>query len=386
MKTRTCVATGAVALLLMAGAAGVGAAGVTLPDTGGAAGIATSFDRAIDLMVQQRVAAEKLSASDARIAREQLQLQFLSLNKAQQQKLLDATRSLDSGEAVGAARSALQSAVSSEARQVMDELLAAERAKLATGQSQAPVAKLGPGGPDLVFIATVGPCRVADSRLGPGPLPALGARQIYGWSNTPLYSWAADQGGTGTAGAGNCIGSVFPPSQPPVSVVATVAVVNTFTSGSMRAWNGGTNLTVGGILGWNPGDVISNTTVIPMSRLIPEYPGSGSKRDFGLYNNSGGPVDYVVDVVGYFTQNEATALDCTVVLDTNFSLNSGQSVLRPAPACPTGYTRIMGQPTTNVFGVYTGTVNQNDCRISNATGATVSALSCNALCCRVPGR
>ena len=160
MKTRICVATGAVALLLMAGAAGVGAAVVTPPDTSGAAtGIATSFDRAIELMVQQRVAAEKLSASDARIAREQLQLQFLSLSKAQQQTLLDATRSLDSGEAVGAARSALQSAVSSEARQVMDELLASARANLASGQSQRPVAKLGLGDSDLVLAATVGPCR-----------------------------------------------------------------------------------------------------------------------------------------------------------------------------------------------------------------------------------
>ena len=378
--------TGAFALLLMAGAAGVGAAGVTQPDAGGAGRVATAFDRAIDLMVQQRVAAEKLSATDARVAREQLQLQFLSLSKAQQQKLLDATRSLDSGEAVGAARSALQSAVSSEARDVMNELLASARAKLATGQSQGPVAKLGLGGSDLVFVATVGPCRVADSRFGPGPLPGLAARQIYGWSNTPLYNWGADQGGSGTAGTGNCVGSVFPPSQPPTSVVATVAVFNTFTNGSMRAWNGGTNLTVGGILGWNPGDVVSNTTVIPMDRLIPEYPGSGFKRDFALYNNSGGPVDYVVDVVGYFTQNEATALECTVVFDTNFSLNAGQSVLRPAPACPTGFTRITAQPTTNVFGVYTGTLNENDCRINNATGATVSNLSCNAQCCRVPGR
>ena len=33
---------------------------------------------------------------------------------------------------------------------------------------------------DLVFIATVGPCRVFDSRFGPGPLPAFGIRQICG--------------------------------------------------------------------------------------------------------------------------------------------------------------------------------------------------------------
>lgn len=381
MKTRTCIATG-LALLFMAGAAG--AASVTRPDSGGTAAVGTAFDRTIDLIMQQRVAAEKLSPANAKLAREQLQLQFLSLSRAEQQKLLDATRSLNSPESVLAARSALLDAVSSEARQVMADLQAAEQAKLASGQSQIKP-KLGPGGSDLVFVATVGPCRVADSRFGPGPLPGFGARQIYGWSNNPGYSWASDQGGTGTANAGNCVGSVFPPGSPPVSVVATVAVFNTFSNGSMRAWNGGTNLTVGGILGWNPGDVVSNTTVIPMDRLIAEYPGSGFKRDFALYNNSPTPVDYVVDVVGYFAVNEATALDCTVVAGPGYTLASNTSILYSAPACPTGYTPIMGQPVTNQFGVDAGTIFQSSCRISNTTGAN-AGVNCSALCCRVPGR
>jgi hypothetical protein len=45
----------------------------------------------------------------------------------------------------------------------------------------------------------------------------------------------------------------------------------------------------------------------------------------------------------------------------------------------------MGQPVTNQYGIYTGTILQTSCRISNTTGATVSGLSCNALCCRIPG-
>ena len=384
-RTRKLLAISALAVLLPFGVASVGAATVTTPEAASAAGLTTSFDRVVDLIMQQRVAVERLSAADARIAREQMQLQFLSLSKAEQQKLLDATRSLDSGESVIAARKALHNAVSSEARQVMAEIQAADRAKLASGQMQGGSAKLGPGSSDLVFVATVGPCRVFDSRNGPGQLAGFGARQVYGYSDNPFYLWSFDQGGTGQAGSGNCTGTVYPGVVVPVSVVATVAVVNTLTTGSMRAWNGGTNLTVGGILGWNAGNVLSNTTVIPMDRFIAAYPGSGGKRDFGVFNNSPTPIDFIVDVVGYFIMNEATALDCTAVTGVNTPVNPGTSVLINAPACAAGYTAIVAQPGTNVFGVYTGTLSESLCRINNTTGAVVN-VQCQTMCCRVPGR
>ena len=213
----------------------------------------------------------------------------------------------------------------------------------------------------------------------------MAARQIFGYSDGPGYLWGSDQGGTGTAGVGNCVGTVYPATAP-VAVVATVAVFNTFSTGSMRAWNGGTTLTVGGILGWNAGDVLSNTTVIPMDRSIAAISRQRAKRDFGLFNNSGSAIDYVVDVVGYFIENQATPLDCTRVLDTSFSLGAGLSILRNAPACPAGYTAVMGMPATNVFGVYTGSIFETQCRINNATGATVDNLRCDAQCCRLPGR
>jgi hypothetical protein len=169
-----------------------------------------------------------------------------------------------------------------------------------------------------------------------------------------------------------------------VSVVATVAVTNTSSGGALRAWNGGTTLTVGGIVGWTAGQTLSNTTVIPMNRSITAYPGSGFKRDLGLYNNSPAAIDTIVDVVGYFIQNQATPLDCTTVLGPGYTLGSGVSTLFSAPACPTGYTAIMGQPVTNQWGVDAGTILQTSCRISNYLGASAS-VNCDALCCRVPG-
>jgi hypothetical protein len=74
-------------------------------------------------------------------------------------------------------------------------------------------------------------------------------------------------------------------------------------------WIGGTTRTVGGILGWTAGSLISNTTFIPMDLFIAAYPGSGANRDLRLYNTSPNAGHIVVDVVGYFIENQATPLD-----------------------------------------------------------------------------
>ena len=91
------------------------------PNTSVASRLTTAFERMIDLMVQQRVAAEKLSAAGALIAREQLQLQFLSLTAAEQQSVLAAARNLNSEEGVNAAMRALNNAVTDAARQALAE-------------------------------------------------------------------------------------------------------------------------------------------------------------------------------------------------------------------------------------------------------------------------
>lgn len=381
MKTRkTMLALALVSSLLGAASFGVHAATatVTMPAASAAiAGGGTPIDWAIDAAVGSR----QMSSSDQRILREQMQLQFQSLTAAQRQRVLAVAQTANSQEGAMRVTSALASAVQESARAAESAMRAA-----VPDNVQGIKPKLGGDG-DTVYVSTAGPCRVFDSRFGPGQLGAGTARQVWTMSDVPGYSWSSDQGGTGTAGSGNCLGTVFLfGSTSPVAVVATVTVVNTTASGALQAWNGGTTLSGGAVVNWNAGDRLSNTTVIPMNRFIAPFPGSGGKRDIGLNNNSGAAIDVVIDVVGYFIENQATPLDCTTVSDTSFSLGAGATVLRDAPACPSGYTPIMGQPVTNVFGVYTGTVLQSSCRISNTTGSTVNNLSCNALCCRVPGR
>lgn len=379
ISKRALLVVAAFALMPLA-ASGVNAATTTVPDRGATA-MSTGFDRAIDLYLQQQISSGRLTSKDAMVAREQMQMQFLSLTQSERDNVAAAARDLSSPEIVAAAISALNAASVSAARAALDELQPKTDSNV-RAQGLAP--KLGGDG-DLVYLSLVGPCRIYDSRFGPGMLPAGFATQVYGLSILNGYNFAVDQGGTGVTGSGNCQPMAFIGVRP-VAIVAAVTVLNTSTPGALQVWNGGTVLTVGAALAWNSGDRLSNTTVIPMDRSIAAFPGSGPKRDFGMFNNSPGPIDIVVDALGYFIVNQATALDCQRILDTDFSLAAGTSVLRTAPACPAGYTPMMGMPATNIFGVYTGTILENQCRINNATGATVNFLRCDAFCCRVPGR
>ena len=151
----------------------------------------------------------------------------------------------------------------------------------------------------------------------------------------------------------------------PVSVVAIVTVINPVTSGALQAWNGGTTLIVGGaVLAWNPGDRGSNTTVIPMDRSIAAYPGSGAKRDFGVYNNSGGPIDVIIDVVGYFIENRATELDCMFVSGTG---TEHSCVHQPSALRPELPRRIhandFARASATSYGLFLGSLYTDLCRV-----------------------
>jgi hypothetical protein len=380
-STRNRLAIGACAVLLPFAVATADAATIT-PSESDRSAFATSIDRAIDLSVAQRVALQKLTPAQALVAREQMQIQFSTLSKEAKDKIIALVRDMRTEESAAALATALQNAVTDEARQALVDA----QGKLDAQASQAhPAPKLGGDG-DLVFVATVGPCRVWDSRFGMGALGAFSATQVYAYSSFAGYLWSTgdSQGGTGTAGSGNCAGTVYP-GVVPVSVVATVAVTNTGSNGSLRAWNGGTTLTVGGIVGWIAGETISNTTVIPMNRSITPYPGSGFKRDLGLYNNSPTAIDTIVDVVGYFIVNQATALDCTTVYGTNTNIPANSSTLLANPACTTGYAAV-GTSANLQNGLYISTNDVNTgCRLGNLTGGGLLG-SCNTVCCRVPGR
>jgi hypothetical protein len=142
------------------------------------------------------------------------------------------------------------------------------------------------------------------------------------------------------------------------------------------------------VLNWNnAGDIAANTTVVPAGGRTGSGPG-GAIQDFAVaYNGPTGQAQVVVDVVGYFVENLATALDCvdTSLATSPVAANALGSVA--FPACPTGYTRV-GAAICGLTG--SGWMNSIDLPANNCFGhalaTTADTVYAASRCCRVPGR
>jgi hypothetical protein len=204
-------------------------------------------------------------------------------------------------------------------------------------------AKLGSATIDQVFVA-INPCRIVDTRNVGGVISFGTQRDFYFYVNasSPTYSWtqqgAPDPGtavsncpGTVLNGAGGSLGNVAPSA-----AVATVTAVSPTAAGNFVVWGGQGTFPQSSVVNFTAGQNLANTTVIPAGGR------TGGALDFTVrYNGPSGAAHVVVDVVGYFVENEATALNCVHL--TNFGTgtanvpnNSGFEV--SFPGCTAGYT------------------------------------------------
>jgi len=260
-------------------------------------------------------------------------------------------------------------------------------------------AKLDSATIDQVFIA-ITPCRIVDTRNVGGPIAAGTTRNFYFYNPDDVNSSWASQGGTPGASVTACPGSAFTSlggtlgSVAPSAAVATVTVVNATAAGNWLIWGGVGDLagTTASSLNWSAGQVLANTTVIPSGERTGTGAG-GSVRDFAVkYNGPSGQADVIVDVVGYFVENRATALDCVYLIGTGSgTVLSGNFVLVATPSCSTGYTKTgtgcyhqgsaipLHVTSPSFFG---------RCTWLNDLSASVNAAFYHSetVCCRVPGQ
>ena len=249
--------------------------------------------------------------------------------------------------------------------------------------------KLGSTTNDQVFIP-IAPCRIVDTRNVGGPIAAGTARNFFFYMRfAGTYSWA-QQGGTPGPAIRSCPGTVVGiggllGNQGPRAMLATVTVVDATAAGNWVVWGGGSNVPMTSALNWQEGDVVANTTSINAGDRVGTGPG-GPVLDFAvLYNGPSGQANVVVDVVGYFEQNRATALDC-ITTYTGAGISEGGHVVLDAPACWAGYsdTGVFCATGSNGF-VYLTDVRQSGC-VFKSVGGGSSVIVAERRCCRVPGQ
>jgi hypothetical protein len=243
---------------------------------------------------------------------------------------------------------------------------------------------------DQIFIPIV-PCRIVDTRNVGGPISAGVTDNFYFWSDIASYTWANQGGAPGTAGT-SCPGTVNPNGGSPSAAAITVTVVSPSAAGNYIIWGGANPIPTVSALNWTgPGQILANTTVVPWGGRSGTGPG-GSILDFAVeYNGPSGNAQFVADVVGYFVENQATALDC-VTATAPGTIGTG-FVFINAASCPAGYTRTAiacetgpSAPAPQVVIAEVGFHGVGYCSFDNFSGAPVSTGVTVTRCCRVPGR
>lgn len=137
------------------------------------------------------------------------------------------------------------------------------------------------------------PARLADTRCAASPQPGFCSAENLPGANSQLGSVQPGTGGIlGVAVRGQ--GGVAMGS---AAAVLNVTVTNTSGPGFLTAFPEGSQPPLASNLDWVAGQTTSNRVIVPV--------GGDGKVDF--FNGAVGPVDVVVDVVGYFSDASAPA-------------------------------------------------------------------------------
>ena len=263
------------------------------------------------------------------------------------------------------------------------DLAKSATAKSATASSTG-LQKLGSATTDLIFVP-VPPCRIVDTRNIGAAIPAGNGRSFYFYAPSAGYSWAS-QGGVGGVAASVCPLTVLSSqggalgNVAPAAAMATVTATGPSAAGNFIVWGGNGAAPTSSVLNFTAGQTIANTTVLPSGGRV------AGTLDFAVALNGSGFSDVIVDVVGYFVENAATALDCTTVINTG-SLTGFNDTIVNFNACPAGYTRT-GANCNGAFGnnsIYLLETGASGCSFRNLQGSTATGQA-EAICCRVPGR
>ncbi len=231
----------------------------------------------------------------------------------------------------------------------------------------------------LVFTPLDRPCRFYDSRND-----ALPGQFSAGDQFNFIVAGPIPGGATGQGASSNC----DVPLGPALAIVANVLAVDTGGKGNWQVWP----------FGGTAGDAVINFAAnadldinLINGVMIPICDSTVSPCDFDLTAklNFAASSDFVINVTGYFSAPEGTALECQTISDT-MSVAPDASWNFTSGDCPDGYAM--------TGGGHNYTVNDGDqelyqvgpegnafrCRGKNDDQFTEN-VTCYARCCRVSG-
>ena len=231
---------------------------------------------------------------------------------------------------------------------------------------------LGDADSDLVYVP-VEPCRIIDTRLAGGTIAAATARSF----NVASASDYTGQGGSATnCNVGN-VGTI-------VAAAINFAAVRPAADGFLTAYAFGATQPGTSTLNYTAGDLRSGLSIVTLDT-------DAAAEDVTVYTFA--TTHMIGDIVGYFVQPEATALQCTSTFVTQ-NIAANQPFNIEIPNCPVSYTvtgagcrtESFDEANFSINGLYPFGGNVDAfCAGLNTTAGTIKVDGA-AQCCRVPGR
>ncbi len=249
-----------------------------------------------------------------------------------------------------------------------DALLATSSPAGITAKRSKPAGKaLGDPGQDLVYVP-VTPCRILDTRIAGGPIPANSFRDF---DITDVVRFAPQGGDTSNCNVGDK-GSF-------AAAALNITVVSPSTAGYITAFPYLASQPTAATLNYAAGDIRNGPAIVRLDQSAATY-------EFSVYSFA--QTHLVADVVGYFREPEATALECLNTAEVQ-AVSIAGTINVAANSCPAGYAAISGgckstNPSTPVYvmGSYTDN-SRHYCQFYlPSAGRPVSAYT---RCCRTPG-
>jgi hypothetical protein len=222
---------------------------------------------------------------------------------------------------------------------------------------------LGDPDKDLVYVP-VTPCRILDTRIVGGPIPANSFRDF---DLTDVVRYAPQGGDTSNCNVGDK-GSF-------AAAALNITVVSPNMAGYITAFPYLASQPTAATLNYVAGDIRNGLAIVRLDQ-------TPATHEFSVYSFA--QTHLVADIVGYFREPEATALECVTLTGDQISFGGRRDI--ESPSCPAGYRAISGNCKTfddYVNSSYTTSTN-HVCTITSSNSSAVAHSAVN--CCRVPGR
>ena len=218
---------------------------------------------------------------------------------------------------------------------------------------------------DLVFTPLT-PCRIVDTRVAGGTIPAGTARGFKAWG----ANFSA-QGGAAT----DC---GIPQNTYVAALALNLVVIQPAAAGYITAYPFGGAIPTASTVNYVADDIVANGAIVKVSQ-------SSLAFDWNLYSLA--TTHFLADVTGYYSRPKGANLSCTNPPETTLVVAPGGLGSLPIPACPAtnSYSSIGGYCYTDGTDMqsYTGGIG-GECKMKNM-GSVSATITAGRRCCGVPG-